>query len=207
MSGIVQNFYNNLIILDVFKYTAEQNGISLIPLLGVDEILWDGMHEKKFEKYSIYNKVLYDVNDMLNICSYGAELCEVYRQGNINMFLVGLSKKIDDNYFLIETIDLLGNPNGYVLIHQALLDYFSFKTKYLSIYQSIVSKNDWTELSSFLEFLKDSKRRFYFTDYNGKEYDNVTLLDYNDKYIYFKKKERKHRLSIDKIDIIDARQM
>lgn len=205
MSGIVQNFYNNLIILDVLEYSAEQNGISLIPLLGVDEMMWDGMHEKKLEKYSVYNKQLYDISDVFNICFYGAELCEVYRQGDINTFLVGLSKNIDDNYFLIETIDLLGHPNGYVLIHHDVLDYFCFKTKYLSVYQGIVSKNDWTELNSFLEFLKESKQKFFLSDYKGKEYWDNILTDFNEKYIFFSQNGKKRKLLIKGIDVIDTR--
>lgn len=205
ISGIIHDIYEEIIVLDVFEFSAEQNGVSLIHLFDVNEIMWNGMHEKKLEKYSVYNKEFYNTNEILNICSKGQELCEVYRQGNVNMFLVGLSKKLDDNYFLIETIDLIGNPNGYVLIHQELIDYFCFKTKYLNIYQNITSKNNWTKFNSFLEYLKESRQSFYFSDYKGREYYNVTLKDYNDKYFFFTKGKKNHHKLICHIDVIDAR--
>ncbi len=205
VSGIVNNFSDGYILLDTFEFTAEQNGISLIPLSEVDDISWDGMHEKKLEKFSNYKKQQYDLKDILNLCSNKAEICEIYRQGNINTFLVGLCKELNEDYFLIESIDLLGNPNGYVLIHKQLVDYFSFRTKYIKLYQFGKSENEWETLVAFLEHLKNSKEEFFLSDYKGKEYWDNILTDFNDSSIFFCQNGRKRKLSIKEIDVIDTR--
>lgn len=205
VSGIINNFSDGYILLDTFEFTTEQNGISLIPLSVVDNISWDGMHEKKLSKYSNYKKQQYDIKVILNLCSNKVEMCEMYRQGSINTFLIGLSKELDENYFILESIDLLGKPNGYILIHKQLVDYFSFRTKYIRLYKIIESKNRWETLVSFLEHLKNTKEEFFLSDYKGKEYWDNILTDFNEKYIFFSQNGKKRKLLIKGIDVIDTR--
>lgn len=205
LSGIINNIYDTWIALDEFRFDAEYNGISLVSLFDVDEISWGGIAEQKLDKFSTYQKKnTHNIIELLEICCDKKELCEMYRQKILDTFLVGLCSKLDKDYFLMESIDMLGIPNGYVLIHQDLVDYFSFRSKYLSLYNVFQSKKEFLSLPEFFEYLKESKEGLVLSDYNGKEYYNAILIDYNDKYIFFTNKGKKHKLLITKIDIIDT---
>ncbi|MDE7095657.1 MAG: hypothetical protein K2O23_04130 [Anaeroplasmataceae bacterium] len=168
----------------------------------IERIDWNGDFERRLEGLAKYPTTEKKLQDFYGGISDGEQICEIYSFYEEN-FALGRSYNIEDKYFLIDHINLLGKKEGLILIRNKDIDYFCFETQYIKTFPTLEADVEIKTLVEFLEYLKQNQIPIEITT-EKKTYNNVLLTEYNDKFLFVFSKKRRIKIRIEKIKEIDS---
>lgn len=203
IQGYIIILSDDFLLLQLVDPDAEKNGILMVPINYIDSIYWDGDDELRLERLVAYTRLEKKIDDVIESCSKGNTLCEIYHSG-FQTFILGKCLKVTDNHFLIESVDASDEVEGFVLLHSGLIDYICFETKYIKTFHISKDVMQISSISELFESIINKKIKIDITTERKKEYRDLSLISYDEEKITVQKNKKKKVFTIEEIDILDA---
>ncbi len=203
-TGYVCDTNDDLILIqNVNVVDGTFDGYTVLKKDFIDRFDWDSDQEKRLEKMTNKKDIDIDLTISFNIINHGQEMCEIYVL-NKEGFMLGIPHIIDKDCFIINSINLNGDKEGFVLIKRSCIDYFRFRTTYISTYEKIEHEHIFKDNQEFLDYIKENKFPLYIKTRKRKYYFDCILTDYNDVFITILKNRKKHKIKRRNILMIDT---
>lgn len=204
IQGYIIDLSEEYLLLQMIDSDTINNGIMLISINYIESVFWDNERGNRLERLVAYSQTDMGIDAAITSFLEQRVLCEIYHSG-FETFILGKCNKELDDYLLIESINMQGKAEGFVLIHKGLIDFICFQTVYIKTYYTPnVFSISFTNFHDFFNYIIYEGIQFDLTTERKKIYTNCSLLSFDNEKIVISRKNKRKIFSINEIDIFDA---
>ena len=118
-------------------------------------------------------------------------LCEIYMENDDNHFHVGVILNVNEDSIFIKSVDKRGCFDCYKILPIDYITHIQYDTPYLSKlgYSHKTEPNDllkWDNNQEFFKYVKDNGVFIVIENYDGEEFSNGFVLDYDEGQVKLK---------------------